>query len=141
MTTNRTVTARFTPQATTNYGTPYAWLAGYGFTTDFENAALQIGSNAQPYWASYIAGLNPLDPLSQFTLASQPPRGAQTNWVFAWNPAISGRWYMVLCSTNGLTNFTAMRLIDFRWPRAAYTVDVSTLPANTFFRARVRMAQ
>ena len=49
---------------------PFSWLdlfyPGLTDTNAYEAAAADFGANSHPVWASYVAGLNPTNPLSQF---------------------------------------------------------------------------
>jgi hypothetical protein len=49
------------------HGTPIPWLTYYGFTTNFAAAEL-IATNGMPVWQDYIAGLNPTNSASQFSV-------------------------------------------------------------------------
>jgi hypothetical protein len=87
---------------TTNHPTPHWWLASHGYTQNFENAVMNIGSNGGALWESFIAGLDPNDPNSQLRLYVAP--GSGNNVVLHWN-AVTGRVYTVLASTNGMNAF------------------------------------
>jgi hypothetical protein len=98
MNSNVTLQAEFRELATTNHATPYWWLASYGQTSDFDAAEILTGANGIPLWQSYIAGLDPTDPESQFRL-SIAPGTEPTTWVLRWNPA-TNRLYTVMQSIN-----------------------------------------
>jgi hypothetical protein len=104
--TNVTVQAQFAEVFTTNYPTPHAWLAEYGFTNDFETAVTLIGSNGMPLWQSYLAGLNPNDPQSQLRLTGEFGPGAN-QYVLSWDP-VTGRVYTIWAATNWLTPFAPL---------------------------------
>jgi len=106
MTTNVTVTALFAEVMTTNYPTPYWWLAENGITNDFESAVTNLGANGRAFWQSYIAGLNPNDPNSQLRLDGQfePSAGG---FVLQWTP-VTGRVYTIHVSTNLLHGFSPL---------------------------------
>jgi hypothetical protein len=102
--TNTSVLAVFGEVFTTNHPTPHWWLADYGYTNDFETAVTAIGANGIPLWQSYIAGLDPNDPESQFRLTWQPtPDGA--SYVLHWN-TVADRVYSIWSSTNLSAGFT-----------------------------------
>ena len=51
------------------HGTPVPWLIAYGFTNNFDVAELSDpNTNGLAVWQEYIAGLNPRDPNSKFSV-------------------------------------------------------------------------
>src|SRR2546425_8813935 len=98
LTTNVSIRAMFAEILTTNYPTPYWWLASYGYTSNFENAATAIGANGMPLWQSYIAGLVPTNPNSQVRLSANRSADARA-MIFNWNTA-TGRVYTLSASSN-----------------------------------------
>src|SRR5215510_6611423 len=98
LSTNTAVGAVFGEVLTTNYPTPYWWLAANGYTNDFETVVSSAGANGIPLWQSYIAGLNPNDSESQFRLTGAfAPNGA--GYVLNWS-TITNRVYTIWASTN-----------------------------------------
>ena len=81
-----------------NYGTPYVWLACYGFTDNLSAAELLIGSNGMPVWQSYVADLNPTSAGSRFAILAftNSPDGR----VCAAFDSSTGRIYELQCRTN-----------------------------------------
>ena len=58
------------------HGTPIPWLIAYGFTNNFATAELSdLNGNGFAVWQDYLAGLNPLDANSVFSvqIAGAPP--------------------------------------------------------------------
>lgn len=106
VTTNMTVSAIFKEQFTTNYPTPYWWLAAYGYTSNQETVVTNYGANGFPLWQSYIAGLTPTNPASQLRFTSQSLM-QKTNLVLTWN-TVTGRVYSILTSANVGGNFTPL---------------------------------
>jgi hypothetical protein len=104
LTSNMTVTAVFAEKFTTNYPTPYWWLASYGYTSNQETVVTNIGANGHALWQSYIAGLVPTNPASQLKFTSQFLLN-ETNAVMTWN-TVTGRLYTIWSSTNALTNYS-----------------------------------
>ena len=51
-----------------SHGTAYSWLIEHGFTNNIDTVEKTEGLNNRPLWESYIAGLNPLDPDSDFSV-------------------------------------------------------------------------
>ena len=92
----------FTEQLTTNYPTPYWWLASWGYNNNFETAVTSKGANGLPLWQSYIAGLSPNDPNSQLRISLS--RAANAN-VLNWS-TVTGRVYTLWSSTNLTRGFT-----------------------------------
>src|SRR4029077_4197458 len=98
--TNLSIQAIFGEMQTTNFPTPYCWLAAHGCSNNFETAVTSNGANGIPLWQSYISGLNPDDPNDELRLMANSgivPGGVVLNWN-----TVSGRVYTVSCSTNGL---------------------------------------
>ena len=80
----------------TNYGTPFTWLAGYGYTNNIGSAELLIGSNGMPLWQSYIADLNPTSAVSLLhigSISNFPPLAVSFS-------SSTGRCYALECKTN-----------------------------------------
>ena len=98
--------AIFGEMVTTNHLTPYWWLAANGQTQNFDTAENLIGSNGLALWQSYVAGLNPNDPESQFRLRFDTGI-EQTNLILRWNP-VAGRVYTVLQSANPALGFAPL---------------------------------
>lgn len=96
--TNLSIQAIFTEILTSDHPTPYWWLVSCGYTNNFETAANVTGANGLPLWQSYVAGLNPNDPNSQFEIALTRDVNATSN-VLNWNTA-TGRVYTLWYSTN-----------------------------------------
>ena len=61
------------------HGTPIPWLISYGFTNNFAAAELlDPNGNGLAMWQDYLAGLDPLDPNSTFTVQiASPPNPPQ----------------------------------------------------------------
>jgi hypothetical protein len=103
ITSNTVVEAVFDEILTSNFATPYSWLAANGYSNDFETAVASIGANGMPVWQSYVAGFNPKDPSAQLRLAlTHAVSGAD---VLNWSTS-SGRMYTLWSSTNLSVPFT-----------------------------------
>jgi len=90
---DKVIEAEFAEILTINHPTPHWWLAGQGYTGDFEGAVEVIGANGLPFWQSYIAGLDPADPASLLRLdQSLSPEGNQV--ILQWSP-VAGRTYTI----------------------------------------------
>lgn len=105
VTSNTLVTARFGDILTASQAVPYAWLDGYGYT-NYESDATATGLNGLPVWQSYVAGLDPSDPDSQYLIAggaAPTGNGFTLTWV-----TIPDRLYTVLVSTNLAAGFVPL---------------------------------
>jgi len=72
---------------TTPVPVPKSWLAPYVDLFgggNYETAGNATGLNGQPLWASYVAGLEPTDPTSQFTASIE--FGADGTVTVTWKP-------------------------------------------------------
>ncbi len=84
-------------QQATSTGVPFWWLQQYGFTGDYEAAALgDQDHDGMLTWQEYIAGTNPTNAASVWVLNARLDQG--TN-VISW-PSISNRLYTLVWSTN-----------------------------------------
>jgi hypothetical protein len=129
------VTAVFDNVTTTNHAVPLAWLAQHGLTNNPEQAAGMPGSNGIPVWASYVAGLDPGDPTSHFSVVQVPANGSA--YVLDWN-AVSGRTYTVYCSTNLLSGFTPVPgAVDLPWPRNSFTAQLDQVECSFSLGVRI----
>jgi len=133
---NVTVGAVFAELFTTNHPTPYWWLASYGFTSNFENAANATGANGIPRWQSYLAGLNPNQATSQPRVSVSRSTGGSAP-VLSWN-TVTGRLYTIWWGTNvtgtfarlagasnlvaGVTRFTNTAALAL--PRTFYRLEI-----------------
>jgi List-Bact-rpt repeat protein/metallopeptidase family M12-like protein len=137
LTTNKAIHAVFGEIVATNHATPYWWLASHGYTNDFENAVFVIGANGVPLWQSYVAGLDPNDPNSQFRLTLNRGAGG-TSCVLNWNSA-TGRVYTLWSSTNLAQAFAPLTgAIDLPWTIQSFTNVVGAGSPRVFYRMEVK---
>ena len=128
----------FAPDLAT-YSVPKYWLASYGWTNAFDQAALNIGINGIPVWQSYVAGLNPTNINSRFVITGSLDLGDSVV-SFA---TVSNRLYSVeyLNQVNG--GDWQNLITDL--PGSGQTVSISdTNSASTakrFYRAKVKLAE
>ena len=90
---NRSVTAVFEPDLAAN-GTPHWWLAQFGWTDNFDAAALvDTDGDGQNALQEFLAGTDPTDPTSvlRATLEPEPSTGGL---VISW-PSVDGKTYRV----------------------------------------------
>ena len=78
------------------YGTPIPWLRYYGFTTNYADAEL-IATNGLPVWQDYLAGLNPTNVNSQFTVSMPSTPGQPPQIIFS---TVATRTYRVETATS-----------------------------------------
>jgi hypothetical protein len=135
--TNVSIQAIFTELFTTHHPTPYAWLASYGYTSNFENVVDATGANGLPLWQSYIAGLNPNDPSSQLRLwlsETDPTVGSVLNWT-----PVTGRLYTLWWKTNVTSVFTPVPgASDLPASVHSFTHSLKPAPPTVFYQMEVR---
>jgi hypothetical protein len=87
----------YLPSSNTPVPVPYDWLHDYYPDIEPNLSAPPPGANGVPVWHSYVAGLNPLDPKSQFVaginISNNIPR-------VTWSPNRKDRAYVVEGKTN-----------------------------------------
>ncbi|MCL1887650.1 MAG: M6 family metalloprotease domain-containing protein [Kiritimatiellaeota bacterium] len=99
----------------------YDWLHDFYPDIEPDISAAAIGANGIPVWHSFVAGLDPLDPKSQFTANIAVEGGAP---VVTWDPDLGDeRAYVVEGKTN---------LADSAW-------TTHTNNMTRFFRVKVGM--
>ncbi len=138
VTNNHSIVATFNMQFATN-GVPCWWLASYGWTSDFDNAAIgdQDGDGALT-WQEYVAGTIPTNKLSWFRVTANTPVSTSQQMIFNWQSA-TGRLYDVDYRTNMSlggwiscgTNIPAAPQVN------AFTGTMSQVD-RLFYRVRVR---
>ncbi len=133
--TNVTLQAVFTEIVTTNHATPYWWLASNGYTQNLETAEALVGPNGMAVWQSYVAGLNPNDPSSQFRVWLEP-RAAAIVSVLRWN-TVTGRFYTVFQNTNLSQGFAPVAIASNLPATIQSFTNLNNSPA-TFYRVQVR---
>src|SRR6185295_19180895 len=129
--------ATFGEVFTSNHPTPHWWLAAQGYTNDFETTVSIIGANSFPLWQSWIAGLNPNDPESQFRVTGQPsPDGM--DYVHSWN-AVTNRLYTIWSSTNLLDGFAPLpEATNLPWTIQSFTNHMDEAFPQRFYRMEVQ---
>jgi len=90
----RAIAAEFAANVTSQ-GTPEWWLAGYGWTNQFELASLSdTDHDGMEAWEEYVAGTSPVDFESALRSTLALPAGQGSGWVLRW-PSVGSRWYSV----------------------------------------------
>ena len=134
--TNLEVQATFAEILTTNYATPYWWLAANGYTNNFESVVTSNGANGMPLWQSYVAGLNPNDPNDQFRLAASTDENGPGD-VLSWNSA-TGRVYTLWWSTNVMAGFSPVPgASNLPWTSQSFTNSIIPTSHSVFYRIEV----
>ena len=134
---NMNVTALFVEQLTTNYPTPYWWLAQYGYTSNQETVVTNLGANGYPLWQSYVAGLVPTDPASALRFTSLALISG-TNVVLTWD-TVTGRVYTVWTSTNASGGFGILPgAVDLPASTHSLTNPIPPETPRQFFQLEVR---
>jgi hypothetical protein len=107
----KSVTAHFAASVTTNTGTPEWWLAAYGWTSNYEDAAIgDEDGDGIPTWGEYIADTIPTNPASLLKIEQIAPGSGnrQVQWIggtavvqyLEWNTGVgSGSWSIVSTNT------------------------------------------
>jgi hypothetical protein len=136
LTSDLNIEAVFSEVLTTNHPTPLWWLAGNGYTNNFEGAVEELGANGYPVWESYIAGLDPNKPESELRLFST--NVAPDSLVLSWAP-VEGRLYSVLSSTNGFKSYSVVDgASDLSAATTNFTISIDPASPATLFRLDVR---
>jgi hypothetical protein len=86
------------------FGTPVPWLIQYGFANPASWVAAETitDSNGRLFWQDYVAGLNPLNASSVFTVLNVSPSGSPGGYQITFTTALN-RTYRVETSTDLLT--------------------------------------
>jgi hypothetical protein len=124
VTSSRTLTASFAAQRTGNTATPLWWLAQYGYTNDFEAAALaQLDGTGYANWQQYIAGTDPTDPNSVLRFDAILT-GQSEDLEVQWS-AVPGRVYTLYSITNLVTGNEMMPIAtNLVHPQEQYRVPI-----------------
>lgn len=134
---DKVIQANFSEIVTANHATPLWWLAANGYTEDWEAAVESVGANGFPLWQSYIAGLTPNDPESQFRLSLEAAPDGVT-YVLNWT-TVTGRVYTVWSSTNPLDGFTPVAgAATLPWTVQSLTNIISTTSPAMYYRVEVQ---
>lgn len=137
LTSNLTVTAVFAERFTTNYPTPYPWLASYGYTSNQETVITNLGANGHALWQSYLAGLNPTNPASQLRFTSQTVQHG-TNFVLTWD-TVPDRLYTLWFSTNIANGFAPLPgAVNLPATVSSFTNSFAPLTPQQLYRLEVQ---
>jgi hypothetical protein len=135
--TNLAVQANFSENLTTNHPTPHWWLASFGFTNNLENVVNSNGANGMAVWQSYIAGLQPTNPSSQFRLSLRKTAN-NTNAILQWN-TVTGRVYTIWKGTNAFSGYNAVAgAIDLPASVTRFTNGTPSSTPRIYYRIQVK---
>jgi hypothetical protein len=117
-------------------GVPISWLQYYGFTGDYDAAALGDQDNDGPLtWQEYYAGTIPTNSASVWRVSAATSPGAN---VVTW-PSISNRLYAVTWSTNVLGPWTLLATNRAATPpQNSYSDTSHAAEAHSYYRVSVR---
>ncbi len=136
MNTNVQVTAHFAETVAAAQPVPYAWLAGQGYT-NFEAAVMETGLNGIPVWQSYVAGLDPNDPGSQYLIEGGSAAGGG-GFTIRWT-TIPDRLYTVFVSTNLAAGFAPLAGASNLPPSTTSFTDSQGGARQRFYRVGVAL--
>ena len=132
---NRSVTAVFEPDLAAN-GVPDWWLAQYGWTNNFDAAALaDADGDGQATWQEYLAGTDPTDPMSvlRARIEADPSTGGL---LISW-PSVAGKTYRIEQSAD-LTGSWTVQASNIPATPPLNTQKEQLLPGgNVFYRITV----
>ncbi len=134
----RNITVAFVEQVTAR-DTPYWWLAGFGWTNDFDAAETNDSDgDGMATWEEYVAHTVPTSSASLFMLTDVTLSGATSNVIVSWSSRPDRR-YDLLWSTNLLQAMTplATGLLPTP-PQNVYTTEQYRAAAN--YGVRVYLA-
>lgn len=135
---NVNAVAHFAEIMTTNHPTPEWWLAGYGFTNNFEFVVDQIGANGCTLWQSYVAGLDPTDVASRFLVSGSTGLDG-TNFVLNWN-TVTGRVYSVWSATSITGPFAPVpEATNLPWTTPVFTNQLDGTTGARYYRVEVSL--
>jgi hypothetical protein len=118
-------------------GVPQWWLAQYGYTSNFNAAALaDPDGDGMLTWQEWLAGTVPTNAASVLRFESVAQPGG-TNFVISWQSA-TGRFYTINRATNLLTTWSVLQ--SNRAATPPLNVHTDTPPASlngVFYRVLV----
>jgi hypothetical protein len=124
-------TAGFAENLTTNHPTPEWWLADFGWTNDFENAATNdVDGDRVPAWQEYISDTCPTDGRSYLRLTDIT--GGAVTWAggtavvqyLEWSPNFTGGVWTVLATNYPPTAITNLLGVDQTPGTGCYRIRV-----------------
>lgn len=134
---DKVIQANFSEIVTTNHATPHWWLAANGYTENLEAAVELVGVNGLPLWQSYVAGLDPSNPDSQFRLSLEAASDGAT-YVLNWT-TVTGRVYTVWSSLHPLNGFVpVVGATTLPWTVQSLTNILSTNSPAMYYRVEVQ---
>jgi hypothetical protein len=115
----------------TSLGTPEWWLAGYGWTNQFEAASqADFDHDGMPAWEEYVAGTSPIDPASVLQLTLSFENGLESRRMLRW-PSVPNHWYSVYRANSLNGNY--MRLTNGIPATSPTNIFIDSERGNTWF--------
>lgn len=137
--TNIDITVLFDALVTTNCNVPLWWLASYGLTNDFEEAA---GENSDQdeflNWEEWIAGTDPTNESSFFMIERCRPLFGAASHCIEWQ-AVEGRTYKLYMAetVSGAYEPLVTNLVADTTGMLCYTNYVEAAASSIFYRVHV----
>ena len=118
-------------------GVPISWLQYYGFTGDYDAAALGDQDNdGPPTWQEYYAGTVPTNSASMWRISAATAPGSN---VVTW-PSITNRLYAITWSSNVLGPWTVLATnVPPTPPQNSYPDAAHAAAPQSFYRVSVRV--
>ena len=118
-------------------GVPIAWLQQYGFTGNYDAAALgDQDGDGMATWQEYYAGTNPTNSASVWRVSALAGQNAK---VVMW-PSVTNRLYTVTWSTNSSGPWTPLAIdLAPTPPQNTYSDAVHAADPQAYYRVSVRI--
>jgi hypothetical protein len=118
-------------------GMPDGWEIQYfGGVTNANPSAL-AANGVNTIYETYIAGLNPTNPVSVFLISDFRPLTSES--MLQWQ-SVSGRVYSIYWTTNLLNGFQPLET-NIAWPQNSWTNAMQESQAGGFYRIKVQLLQ
>ncbi|WP_168442257.1 CARDB domain-containing protein [Pontiella desulfatans] len=135
---NGLIHATFAQNMVTNAPVPVpeAWLAGYGWTNNFEFANTNdFDGDGFAAWQEYVAGTSPTDKASLFRIIEIDTTG--TNVLVKWAPSVAGRRYKLMRAPEPGGTYAEVATLD----GPADTLTASTMDDVAMYRVEVGLSE
>ena len=118
-------------------GVPISWLQQYGFSGDYDAAAMgDQDTDGMATWQEYYAGTVPTNSASAWRVTAVPDASAK---VVTW-PSITSRLYSVIAATNAAGPWAPLAIdLPPTPPQNTYTDAVHGAASQVFYRVSVRV--
>ena len=118
-------------------GVPVSWLQQYGFTGDYNAAALgDQDADGMATWQEYYAGTNPTNSASVWLISALAAQNAK---VLKW-PSVTNRLYTVTWSTNPAGPWTPLAIeLAPTPPQNTYSDTSHAADSQAYYRVSIRV--